>query len=150
VPDQITAELFRRPDPVILNATIPVFFVGRNTDGLWVARDADASSGGLFLLKSSAVRFARHARLPFAPTIITLADRVELDIANSGNRHAARFATAGRGLLRAAQALTGWVLKPLRTIFGALAEHRIHQAAARLASRRRSKRQHTTFNFPLD
>jgi hypothetical protein len=130
------AKRFRRPDPDVLNASIPVFYVGRNADGLWVARKADASSGGVFLLKCSAMRFARQARPPFAAAIITLTDGVELDIANSGNRYAARFATARRVLSRGAQALTGWVLKPLRTILSALAEHRIHRAALRLASRR--------------
>jgi hypothetical protein len=34
------------------------------------------------------------------------------------------------------QALTAWVLKPLRTMLGVLAEFRIHQAAVRRAGRR--------------
>ena len=137
------AKLFSRPDPSVLNTAIPVFFIGRNGDGLWVARNADAGSGGLFLLKGSAVRFAKNARLRFASAIIELAERFELDTANSGNRHADRLATLrralarfGRALTRTTQAALTLALKPLRTIAGVLAEQRIHQVAVRLTTRR--------------
>ena len=52
---------FQPLDPAIVDASIPTFFVGRNGDGFWIARDANSQTGGLFLFKSSALAFARRA-----------------------------------------------------------------------------------------
>lgn len=41
----------QRPGPALLSEAIPLFFIGRNKDGLWVAREADGRIGGIFLLK---------------------------------------------------------------------------------------------------
>ena len=54
-----TATPFRPLDAGIVSDAIPAFFIGRNGDGFWVARDAKGRIGGLFLLKASAVSFAR-------------------------------------------------------------------------------------------
>src|ERR1039458_160483 len=54
----------QRPDPSILSEAIPLFFIGRNKDGFWVALDADGSVGGIFLLKHSALRFANTNTQP--------------------------------------------------------------------------------------
>jgi len=36
----------RRPDPRVLSASIPLFFIGRNKYGFWVARAAEGRVGG--------------------------------------------------------------------------------------------------------
>lgn len=138
----LVADAFRRPDASILNLAIPLFFIGQNRHGLWVARNADASSGGLFLLKSSAMRFAHRARFPFTPAISMRASRFELDVPNSGNRYAdclamlkhKRLCLTG-ALRRSTAALFKLVMTPLWTIRCRLAARRIHQAAARLTAR---------------
>src|SRR5271154_5774202 len=52
------SEFPRRPDPDVLSDSIPLFFIGRNGHGFWVARDAEGRYGGLFLRKRSAASFA--------------------------------------------------------------------------------------------
>ena len=42
-------------DPGCVSDAIPAFFIGRNKDGFWVARDARGRIGGLFLSKSGAL-----------------------------------------------------------------------------------------------
>lgn len=46
-----------RPDARVLNETIPLFFIGRDTSGRWLVSDADARTGGSFLFKQSAIDF---------------------------------------------------------------------------------------------
>jgi len=73
-------------DPNILNESLPAFFIGRNTDGFWVARERQGRIGGIFFLKSSALSFAhRHAGDAACATIFP-SDAFELDIKNNGNR----------------------------------------------------------------
>jgi hypothetical protein len=76
---------FSRPDADIISAAIPAFFIGRNRDGFWVARDARGRVGGLFLRKASAVSFARAQSKPAGCATIFPNDRFELDLENSGN-----------------------------------------------------------------
>ena len=52
-PATVTAQ-FRPLDPGIVNETIPAFFIGRNKEGFWVARDVNGQIGGIFLLENSA------------------------------------------------------------------------------------------------
>jgi len=86
----------QRPPAHIVSETIPVFFVARNNDGFWVARDAGGQTGGIFLSKRSAVRFAkRHSGL-FGGATVFLPDRIELDIKNQGDGIAASLATIKR------------------------------------------------------
>jgi hypothetical protein len=80
-----TATPFRPLDAGIVSDAIPAFFIGRNRDGFWVARDAKGRTGGLFLLKASAVSFARTRSGPTGCATIFPADRFELDLENSGN-----------------------------------------------------------------
>jgi len=62
--------LFVPLDPGIVNETIPAFFIGRNMEGFWVARDINGQIGGIFLLENSAVSFARmHSRPAGCATI---------------------------------------------------------------------------------
>lgn len=76
---------FRPLDADILSETIPAFFIGRNKDGFWVARDAKGRIGGLFLRKVSAVSFARAQAGDAGCATIFPTDRFELDLENSGN-----------------------------------------------------------------
>jgi hypothetical protein len=77
--------LFVRPKPDILNETIPAFFIGRNPEGLWVARELNGRTGGLFFLKSSAISFARKRAGQAGCATIFPAETFELDISNEGN-----------------------------------------------------------------
>jgi len=80
-----TATSFRPLDAGILSEAIPAFFIGRNQDGFWIARDAKGRIGGLFLCKASAVSFARAQSRPAGCATIFPTDRFELDLKNSGN-----------------------------------------------------------------
>jgi hypothetical protein len=76
---------FQPLDPGILNASIPAFYIGRDADGFWLARDARGESGGAFLLKSSALAFAKKMSRPAGCATIFLYERFELDLENQGN-----------------------------------------------------------------
>lgn len=110
-----TATPFRPLDAGIVSDAIPAFFIGRNRDGFWVARDAKGRNGGLFLLKASAMSFAKAQSGPVGCATIFPADRFELDLENSGNPlvpylrplmrlalHLQRRALAGVGQITAA------------------------------------------------
>ena len=84
-PAGTVAEFPRRPDAGVLSETIPLFFIGRNGRGLWVAREAAGRTGGIFLFKRSAVRFAQRNSAPTGCATMVLAARFELDMENRGN-----------------------------------------------------------------
>jgi hypothetical protein len=84
VPAKVTAQ-FQPLDPGIVSETIPAFFIGRNKEGFWVARDAGGRIGGIFLLESSAVSFARKNSRPGGCVTIFPSERIELDLENNGN-----------------------------------------------------------------
>ena len=84
LPAKLSAQ-FQPLDPGIVSETIPAFFIGRNKDGFWVARDAKGRIGGLFLLEASALSFARNRSWPEGCATIYPSERFELDLANSGN-----------------------------------------------------------------
>jgi hypothetical protein len=77
---------FQPLDPGIINAAIPAFFVGRNRDGFWLARDAKGENGGIFLFRSSALAFARRTCRQAGCAMIFPSERFELDVENQGNR----------------------------------------------------------------
>jgi hypothetical protein len=79
---------FEALDLSIVSDAIPAFFIGRNGAGFWVARKATGRIGGLFLLKSSALSFAREQSWPGGCAMIFPSARFELDLKNSGNRFA--------------------------------------------------------------
>ena len=81
-----TAKLPKRPDLTVLSETIPLFFIARNSCGFWVARDAEGGCGGAFLLRRSAVRFARNKTAPAGCAMMFLSETLELDIENQGSR----------------------------------------------------------------
>ena len=76
---------FQPLDPGVVDASIPAFYVGRNRDGFWLARDAKGENGGAFLFKASALAFARRASRPHPCATILLSERFELDVENKGN-----------------------------------------------------------------
>ena len=71
--------------PGIVNETIPAFFIGRNKEGFWVARDAKGQIGGIFLLENSALSFAKRNSRPAGCATIFPSQRIELDLENKGN-----------------------------------------------------------------
>jgi hypothetical protein len=90
----------KRPDASVLNASIPLFFVGRNGRGLWVAREAEGRIGGIFLFKGSALRFGRQwvDQGPCATMLVS--SPLELDIVNSGNPFTTQIETARLAICR--------------------------------------------------
>jgi hypothetical protein len=81
---KVTAQ-FQPLDPGIVSEAIPAFFIGRNKEGLWIARGADGQIGGIFLLKSSALSFAKRNSRPEGCATIYPSERIELDLENNGN-----------------------------------------------------------------
>jgi hypothetical protein len=76
---------FQPLDPSIVNEAIPAFFIGRNREGFWVARDAKGKIGGVFLFENSALAFARRNSQPAGCATIFPQERFELDLENNGN-----------------------------------------------------------------
>ena len=93
--------LFQPLDCDIVSPAIPAFYIGRNLEGFWVAREARGTSGGLFLFEKSAVSFARKNSRPVGCATIYPSERFELDIRNRGNPLIARFGPLKRLAMRA-------------------------------------------------
>jgi hypothetical protein len=74
-----------RPDGCVFNGVIPLFFIGCNKNGFWIAREARGRAGGMFLLRRSALRFAQFASAPHGCATMFLAKSFELDTRNAGN-----------------------------------------------------------------
>ena len=85
------ATQFQPLDPGVLNEAFPAFFIGRNNDGFWVARDAKGRIGGLFLFESSALSFAQRKSGPWGCATIFPTERIELDLKNQGNPFASQL-----------------------------------------------------------
>ena len=81
-----TAGFPKRPDLSVLSETIPLFYIGQNRYGFWVAREAEGRSGGLFVCRRSAVRFARKRSEPAGYATMLLREPIDLDIENEGSR----------------------------------------------------------------
>ena len=91
----VTAQ-FQPLDPGILSETIPAFFIGRNKEGFWVARDVNGRIGGIFLFESSAVSFARAKSGAAGCATVYLSESFELDLENSGNPLVVQLASVAR------------------------------------------------------
>ena len=104
----------QRPDPSILSDAIPLFFIGQNRDGFWVARDADGRVGGIFLRKQSALQFAKKISQPTGCATMFLSERFELDIENKGNSLIAHFGAAKRILTRLTPRLATFISNAVR------------------------------------
>ena len=86
VPIGMTAKFPHRPDPGVLSESIPLFFIACNRAGLWVVREAEGRTGGLFLFKRSALRFAERSSGPRGCATMFLVEHFELDVENRGNQ----------------------------------------------------------------
>ena len=131
-----TAPLPPRPDASALSEAIPLFFIGRNRSGLWVVREAAGGSGGLFLFKQSAARFARRQSEPAGCAMMFLAEPFELDVENQGGRLAGLLAAASKIAGCRAPLLASFVgsvvaqwRKLIAEISDAFAGHRRHRDA---------------------
>jgi hypothetical protein len=76
---------FQPLDSSIVNEAIPAFFIGRNREGFWLARDVKGKLGGIFLFEGSALSFARRNSRPAGCATIFPSERFELDLENRGN-----------------------------------------------------------------
>ena len=99
---KVTTE-FRPLDGDIVNEAIPAFFIGRNMEGLWVARDVKGQVGGIFLLENSALSFARRNSQPAGCATIYPSERFELDLENKGNPLVAQLGWLKRLAMRVRQ-----------------------------------------------
>ena len=90
-----TAHLPPRPGVTVLSDSIPLLYIGRNHEGFWVVREAEGRIGGLFLLRCSALRFARQKSLP-AGCATMFVEHLELALPNQGSRVAEPIASAMR------------------------------------------------------
>ncbi len=95
-----TTQLPRRPDASALSEAIPLFYIGRNKSRLWVVREAAGGSGGLFLFKQSAARFARRQSEPAGCAMMFLAEPFDLDVENQGGRLAGLLAAVSKIAVR--------------------------------------------------
>lgn len=107
-PATVTAQ-FRPLDPGIVNETIPAFFIGRNMEGFWVARDVNGQIGGIFLLENSAVSFARKNSRPAGCATIFPSGTFELDLENEGNALVAHLGWLRRFTMRPRQRMAAFV-----------------------------------------
>jgi hypothetical protein len=73
-----------RPNSGVLSESIPLFFIGRNNLGFWVVREATGKTGGIFVFKRSALRFANTNSAPAGCATMSLDARLELDVKNRG------------------------------------------------------------------
>jgi hypothetical protein len=104
----VTAQ-FRPLDPDIVNEAIPAFFIGRNMEGFWVARDVKGQIGGIFLLENSAVSFARKNSRPAGCATIFPSERIELDLDNKGNPLVAQLSWLKRLAMRGRQRMVTFI-----------------------------------------
>lgn len=97
---------FRPLDPDIVNETIPAFFIGRNRQRFWLARDVNGRIGGIFLFENSAAAFARANSGAAGCATVYLSEPFELDLENRGNPFVAQLAS----LIRFAKRLRARVI----------------------------------------
>jgi hypothetical protein len=79
----------QRPSSSALSESIPLFFIGRSRFGFWIAREARGRTGGVFVFRGSALRFANINSAPAGCATMLLNGRLELDVENQGNPLAA-------------------------------------------------------------
>ena len=107
-PSRIIARL-QPLDPGIVNEAIPAFFIGRNKEGFWVARDVKGKIGGIFLLETSALSFAKRNSRPAGCATIYPSGTIELDLENKGNPLVAQLGSLVRLSTSARQRIAAFV-----------------------------------------
>jgi hypothetical protein len=68
-----------RPDARVLNETIPLFFIARDTNGRWLVSDADTRTGGPFLFKQSAIDFVEDKNACSGYAVMFIDEPLKLD-----------------------------------------------------------------------
>ncbi len=109
----------KRPSPSVLSKSIPLFFIGRDNDGFWIACEAEHRIGGVFLSQRSALRFAQRCSEPTPCATMILEETHQLDIENRGNRLVGHIRPAKRLVRRLASklaALVGTAIEKPRAI----------------------------------
>jgi hypothetical protein len=109
-PAAVTAQ-FGPLDPGHVNEAIPAFFIGRNKQGFWVARDVNGRIGGIFLLENSALAFARRNSQPAGCATIFPSERFELDLENNGNPLIGHLGSLMRLASRFRRRMTAFIVK---------------------------------------
>jgi hypothetical protein len=71
-----------------IDSEAPLFLVGRDSHGHWVARDRHGLCGGLFVGQADAVKFALSENGNRPDAVIVVAGILELDITPSPDRRA--------------------------------------------------------------
>jgi hypothetical protein len=104
----VTAQ-FQPLDPSIVSEAISAFFIGRNMEGFWVARDVNGQIGGIFLLETSALSFAKRNSRPAGCATIYPSETIELDLENKGNPLAAQLGSLARLSASARQRMAAFV-----------------------------------------
>jgi len=107
---------FQPLDPAVVNEAIPAFFIGRNKEGFWVARDAKGRIGGIFLLENSALSFARRNSRPAGCATIFPSERIELDLENKGNPLAAQLGSLIHFAMRFRKRVAAWIGNIMGTV----------------------------------
>jgi hypothetical protein len=107
------AAQFQPLDSGVVSEAIRAFFIGRNKEGFWIARDAKGRIGGIFLLENSALSFAKRHSQPGGCATIFPSHRFELDLENNGNQLALQLGSLMRLWRRAAAFVSGRFSRPL-------------------------------------
>jgi hypothetical protein len=107
---------FQPLDPGIVNGAIPAFFIGRNKEGFWVARDVNGQIGGIFLLENSALSFAKRNSRPAGCATIFPSERFELDLENKGNSLVGHLGPLMRLAMRHRQRMAGFIGKMTKAV----------------------------------
>jgi hypothetical protein len=107
---------FRPLDPGILNESIPAFFIGRNMEGFWVARDINGQIGGIFLFENSAVSFAKRNSQPAGCATIYPSERFELDLENRGNPFVVQLGSWRRAAMHLRQRMVAMIDKVMEAV----------------------------------
>jgi len=102
-------EPFLQLDPGCVSDAIPAFFIGRNREGFWVARDAKGRIGGLFLFEIGALSFARKNSASTGCATIYPSTAFELDLENMGNPVVAPLLSLKRLTARARQRMAALI-----------------------------------------
>jgi hypothetical protein len=105
-----------RPDASVLDASIPLFVIGQNRNGLWVVRAHQEQCGGVFLRKQAAVRFARGCAGQSGAAVMFVTEPLEVDVDHLRNGLLVPIVAAADAAARAAArvsrfiagALAGW------------------------------------------
>jgi len=116
---------FQPLDPGIVNGAIPAFFIGRNKEGFWVARDVNGRIGGIFLLETSALSFARRNSRPEGCATIFPSRRFELDLENKGNQFVVHLASLMRLAMRFRRRIAGFIGKMVEAVKGRLKDFHV-------------------------